>query len=647
MLGTALFLLIVLLAISVPVAAVMGVLGLALNQFYSSMPLYRAMGDIIWNASAEYILIAIPMFVMLGEVLLRSGIAVRVYNAMAKWLSWLPGGLMHANIGTCAIFAATSGSSVATAATVGVVALPQVKIRGYDESLFLGTLAAGGTLGILIPPSINFILYGLITSTSVPRLYLAGMIPGLLLTSFFMLIVLVYCVVTPSKGGTKLETSWSDRIASLKDLIAPLFIFFIVVGSIYLGWATPTEAASMGVFAALILAAWERALSWKMLRAVFEGTMRTTAMIMLIIIAAQFLNFVLATIGLTDGIGNLIEGLGLGKYGTMLLIVVFYLILGCFMETISMMILTTPFIYPIVTKLGWDPIWWGVVLTILIEAALVTPPVGLNLYVVQSLRERGPIADVIRGALPFVIGMVALIVLLMAASRRGPLAAQPRHGQGMSATLGVDVGGTFTDFFLVDDATGETRTHKVASTPDDPSRAILQGLRALAPARRPRPFLAHGTTVATNALIQRRGGKVALVTTEGFKDLLEIGRQTQAQDLRPEGRPPRAAGAARAPLRGGRARRSGGRGHPAARRRRHPRAPLPTCRRAAPRAWPSASCSRSSIRGTSGAWARRCGRRCPASTCRSPARCSPSSASTSGCPPPCSTPSSSLSPAGT
>ena len=413
MLGTALFLLIVLLAISVPVAAVMGVLGLALNQFFSSMPLYRAMGDVIWNSSSEYILIAIPMFVMLGEILLRSGIAVRVYNAIAKWLSWLPGGLMHANIGTCAIFAATSGSSVATAATVGVVALPQIKIRGYDERLFLGTLAAGGTLGILIPPSINFILYGLITNTSVPRLYLAGMIPGILLALFFMVVVLVYCLVDPKKGGDKIDTDWTDRLASLGDLVAPLFIFFVVVGSIYLGWATPTEAASMGVFAALVLAAWQRALSWQMLRAVFEGTMRTTAMIMLIIIAAQFLNFVLASIGLTDGIANLIEGLGLGKYGTMVLIVVFYLILGCFMETISMMILTTPFIFPIITKLGWDAIWWGVVLTILIEAALVTPPVGLNLYVVQSLRQRGAIVDVIRGALPFVLAMIGLIGLLM------------------------------------------------------------------------------------------------------------------------------------------------------------------------------------------------------------------------------------------
>lgn len=414
MLGTALLLLVALLALTVPVAAVMGVLGLALNQFFSSVPLYLAMGDIVWNASSEYILIAIPMFVMLGEILLRSGIANRVYAAIATWLSWLPGGLMHANIGTCAMFAATSGSSVATAATVGVVALPQVKIRRYDEPLFLGTLAAGGTLGILIPPSINFILYGLLTQTSVPRLYLAGMVPGLMLTAFFMIIILVACLLRPSKGGTPIQSSWRDRLGSLPDLIAPLFIFAIVVGSIYAGWATPTEAASMGVFAALLLAAWERALSWRMLKAVFEGTMRTTAMIMLIIIAAQFLNFVLANIGVTDGVAKAINSLGLGKYGTMLLLIVFYLILGCFMETISMMILTTPFVFPIVVGLGWDPIWWGIVLTILIEAALVTPPVGLNLYVVQSLRATGAIADVMRGALPFVGAMLALILLLMA-----------------------------------------------------------------------------------------------------------------------------------------------------------------------------------------------------------------------------------------
>ena len=414
MLATSLLLLLGLLAISVPVAAVMGVLGLALNDFFAIMPLQRAMGEIVWNASSEYILIAIPLFVMLGEILLRAGIAERVYNAAAQWLSWLPGGLMHANIGTSAMFAATSGSSVATAATIGTVAIPQIRQRGYDERLFLGSIAAGGTLGILIPPSINFILYGLLTNTSVPRLYLAGFIPGFLLAGLFMVIILLYCLIDRRRGGTPIETTWSSRIRTLPDLLPPFFIFLAVVGSIYAGWATPTEAASLGVVSALILAAWERKLSFTMMRAVAEGTMRTTAMIMLIIMAAQFLNFVLAAIGITDGLGKWIEGLGLGKYGTMLLIIVFYLILGCFMETISMMILTTPFIAPIVFALGWDPIWWGIVLTVMIEVALITPPVGLNLYVVQGMRDRGPVSDVIWGALPFVFAMLALVGLLMA-----------------------------------------------------------------------------------------------------------------------------------------------------------------------------------------------------------------------------------------
>ncbi len=414
MLATTLFLLLFLLALSVPVAAVMGVLGLALNDFFAMMPLHLAMGEIVWNASSEYILIAIPLFVMLGEILLRTGIAERVYNAAAQWLSWLPGGLMHANIGTSAMFAATCGSSVATAATIGTVAIPQIKQRRYDERLFLGSIAAGGTLGILIPPSINFILYGLLTNTSVPRLYLAGMIPGLMLAGLFMLIILIWCLVDPKKGGDPIETTWGSRFRTLPALLPPLFIFFMVVGSIYAGWATPTEAASLGVMSALVLAVWERKFSFAMLRAVAEGTMRTTAMIMLIIIAAQFLNFVLAAIGATDGIGKWIEGLGLGKYGTMALIVVFYVILGMFMETISMMILTTPFIAPIVFSLGWDPIWWGVVLTVMMEVALITPPVGLNLYVVQGMRERGPVADVIWGALPFVISMLVLTALLIA-----------------------------------------------------------------------------------------------------------------------------------------------------------------------------------------------------------------------------------------
>jgi tripartite ATP-independent transporter DctM subunit len=413
MLATALLLLLFMLAISVPVAAVMGVLGIALDQFYSFMPLQRAMGEILWNSSSEYILIAVPLFVMLGEILLRAGIAERVYNAIAQWLSWLPGGLMHANIGASAMFAATSGSSVATAATIGTVAIPQIAKRGYDERLFLGTIAAGGTLGILIPPSINFIIYGLLTNTSVPRLYLAGFIPGAMLATGFMMIVLVACLIWREKGGDPMQTSWGERMRVLPSLLPPTFIFMVVVGAIYMGIATPTEAASLGVVSALVLAWWEGKLTISMLRAAAEGTMRTTAMIMMIIIAAQFLNFVLAAIGITDTVAQMMESMGLGKITTMLVIIVFYLVLGCFMETISMMILTTPFIFPIVVKFGWDPIWWGIVLTILIEAALITPPVGLNLYVVQGMRERGLVIDVIWGALPFVAVMMLMIFILM------------------------------------------------------------------------------------------------------------------------------------------------------------------------------------------------------------------------------------------
>ena len=413
MLGTALLLLVALLAVSVPVAAVMGVLGLALNQFFSSIPLYLAMGDIVWNASSEYILIAIPMFVMLGEILLRSGIAHRVYAAIATWLSWLPGGLMHANIGTCAMFAATSGSSVATAATVGVVALPQVKIRRYDEPLFLGTLAAGGTLGILIPPSINFILYGLLTQTSVPRLYLAGMIPGLLLTSLFMAIILLYCLIWPAKGGTRVESSWRERLGSLKDLVAPLFIFGVVVGSIYAGWATPTESAALGVIGALVLAAAHRALTLDMLKLATESTIRVTGMAMLVLLAAFFLSFVISILGINRDILAFVQGLELTPLQLMIAIIAFYIVLGCFLDPLTMMVTTIPIVAPLVASLGYDLIWFGILIVVLCEMALITPPFGVNLFVVQAIRRRGMLTDVIIGAAPFALTLMALIVMLV------------------------------------------------------------------------------------------------------------------------------------------------------------------------------------------------------------------------------------------
>ena len=414
MLIAALLILLALIALSIPVAAALGWLGLTLGQFYTLMPVHRAIGDIAWQNSIEFLLVAIPMFVMLGEILLRSGVTTKMYDAMVKWLSWLPGGLMHSNIGSCALFAATSGSSVATAATIGTVAEPEMRKHGYHEPLFLGTIAAGGTLGILIPPSINLIVYGLLTNTSVPELYLAGFLPGLLLAGLFMATVAVACVLRPAWGGERIHYAWKERLVVLVHLIPPILIFLVVVGSIYAGWATPTEAASLGVVAALVLAAAHGRLTLAMMREVFRGTMRTTAIIMLIILAAIFLNFVLTAIGLTTQLTDAIKGLGLSPLGTLLLVVLFYVLLGCFMETFSMLITTATIVTPIVVGVGYDAVWFGILLMVLLETALITPPIGINLFVVQSIRTRGEIKDVMLGALPFVITMFAMIVLLIA-----------------------------------------------------------------------------------------------------------------------------------------------------------------------------------------------------------------------------------------
>ena len=412
MVWTALGILIVLLALAVPVAAGLGFLGIALSEIYSRLPLTLAIGEVAWATSNNFLLVAIPFFVLLGEILLRSGMAERMYNALVLWVPWLPGGLMHSNIAACAMFAATSGSSVATAATIGTVAMGEIKKHGYSERLFLGTIAAGGTLGILIPPSINMIVYGVLTDSSIPKLYLAGFIPGLVLAGLFSLTVLFICLLRPELGGRRTRTDWKARIRALPELIPPLLIFLAVIGSIYAGLATATESAALGVIAALGVAAWHRRLTVKMLLQAFEGTMRTNAMIMAILIAAYFLNFVISSIGLTAQVNRLVTGLGLTSTQLLLAVIVFYLILGCFMETLSMMVATVPIIAPIMFKAGYDPIWFGILIVILMETAMITPPVGINLYVVQGLRKRGRIDDVIIGAAPFVVAMLVMIAIL-------------------------------------------------------------------------------------------------------------------------------------------------------------------------------------------------------------------------------------------
>jgi C4-dicarboxylate transporter DctM subunit len=405
--------LLALLIMSVPVAAALIILGLSIGELFSDYPLYRAMGEITWSASTDFLLLSIPLFVMLGEILLRAGIAEKTYNALNKWLSWLPGGLLQANIGTSALFAATSGSSVATAATITTVALPQGRLHNYSERLFTGSIAAGGTLGILIPPSINLIVYGFLTNTSIPRLFLAGIVPGILLALLFMLCLAIACTIKPDLGGGKLSVTWRERFETLKDLIPVLIIFVVVIGSIYAGLATPTESAALGVLASLLLALRYKAISIEFFKQVFEGTMRTSSMIMLILISANFLNFILDSIGLAETLYQFVNNLGTSPLYTLLVVIALYIVLGFFVETLSLMVITVPIVAPILVNLGYDPVWFGILLILLIEMALITPPVGLNLYVVQGVRRTGSIVDVMIGAIPFVFMIAIMIVLLI------------------------------------------------------------------------------------------------------------------------------------------------------------------------------------------------------------------------------------------
>lgn len=403
-----------LFALAVPIAVSIGLLALVLLWLYSTLPLDRALGEVAWATGNEFLLFAVPLYILMGEILLRSGIAMRMYGAMTKWLSWLPGGLMHSNIGASAMFAATSGSSVATAATIGTVALPQQRKHGYNERLFLGSVAAGGTLGILIPPSINMVIYALLAEQSIPKLYMASFIPGLLLAILFSVTLFICCVLRPHWGGTPISIKWSDRIESLPDLLPPLGIFLIVIGSIYAGFATPTESAALGVLAALGLAAQRRALTWSMLRNAFEGTLRILGMTMFIVVASYFLNFVLSAVGITDRVVGTVQGLGLTPLETILAVCVLYVVLGALMDELAMLVTTAPFVVPIVLAEGFDPVWFGVLMMVLSQLGMIAPPVGINLFVVQGVRGTGSLNDVIIGAAPFAVTMLVMVGLLIA-----------------------------------------------------------------------------------------------------------------------------------------------------------------------------------------------------------------------------------------
>ena len=403
-----------LMLVGLPIGAVMLLVGLVGGMMAFGLAFLNSAASVAWGTMSENGLTAIPLFVLLGEFLLRSGMADRMYTVFAVWLGRRPGGLLHTNIGCCALFAATSGSSVATAATIGTVALPSLKRYGYPMPDALGSLAAGGTLGIMIPPSINFIIYGSMTDTSAGKLFIAGIIPGLALAGLFMAWIFITAVMRKEKVAT-IDVPRAERIRLLRNLAEPVAVFGTVMGTLYLGIATATESAALGLMVAFLLVVVQGKLSWSVLQTCFLSSARTTGMILLIVVGAFVLNLALSLTGIGEAITKWATSFGLSRVQLLMLLILFYLFLGMFMDTLSMMVSTIPLAFPVVTAAGVDPIWFGVFIVLMCELGLITPPVGMNLFVVQGIRpDAGPVADVIRGAIPYAVIMILFAMVLIA-----------------------------------------------------------------------------------------------------------------------------------------------------------------------------------------------------------------------------------------
>ena len=368
--------------------------------------------SVVWNTVDSFVLTAVPLFLFMGAIILHSGISARFYRSLAIWLTGVPGGLAQANIAACSIFAALCGSSVATAAAVGAIAIPEMKKRGYGIRPTTGTLAAGGTLGILIPPSIPFIIYGSTVGESVGKLFIAGIVPGIMMALAFMLFLGIQARFIPDQLPASSERpTLRERMAGLFDLVPVVGLILVVIGGIYAGLMTPTEAAGIGAAGAVVVAALYRGLTFDVLRRSLLDTLRTNAMILFIVIGAQILSFALVSAGIPRAIVATINALDAAPYMVLLLVVVMYLILGCLVDALSLMLLTLPVVHPVMMAAGFDPIWFGVVLVILLEIGLITPPVGVNLFVIQGMADT-TLGEVSWGSLPYVLLLLGGVLVL-------------------------------------------------------------------------------------------------------------------------------------------------------------------------------------------------------------------------------------------
>ncbi|WP_341645487.1 TRAP transporter large permease [Thauera sp. SDU_THAU2] len=418
--ATSLLVLFSLFALSFHVASALG-LTAALTGALHIGDISGFFGQIPWNSFSNSGMIVVPLFILMGELLLRSGVTEELYDILSKWMGRVPGGLLHSNVLACGLFSSICGSSVATTSTIGAVALPEMRRHGYDEKLAVGSISAGGTLGILIPPSVIMIIYAIMAEVSIAQLYMAGVVPGLLMMAAFMLVILAVALIAPDKAPRLArKVSWSARLRGLAAVLPVIVLMGLVLGTIYAGVATPTEAAAFGSVGAFLLAALKGRVNRAMLREVFLATASTTSMVLLVVACAFVLQFVLSLGGVPAAISNWIAGLGLSQLQLILIIALIFIVLGMFMESMAMIVCTLPILLPILKAAGVDLVWFGVLAVILVELSLITPPVGMNLFVMQGLRTRmdgvrvGPMTEVFAASLPFVLAMLAVLGLVIA-----------------------------------------------------------------------------------------------------------------------------------------------------------------------------------------------------------------------------------------
>lgn len=369
-------------------------------------------GMLQFNMLNAFTYTCIPLFIFMGEMIIHSRISEHLYDAATNWVGFLPGGLLHANIVSCAFFAAVCGTSMATAATVGMVAIPEMEKRGYDRKLVFGSLAAGGTLGILIPPSAAMIVYGAFVGESIGQLFIAGIFPGIALAGLFMTYIGIMSIMRPQLAPVRRKISPKAVLLSVKDILPLLTLMFLVLGTIYLGLATPTEAAAMGALGAVMFCAIYRRLTWQALKAAALGTVNVTCWMMFIVVGAYVLAMGLSFLRVPPNLVKWVTGLGISREYVFVVLCLLYIVLGCFMDGLSMILLTLPVVYPVMMALGFDSVWFGIILVILQEMGQITPPVGLVLFVIHGISGAKYLRDIIVGSLPFFLCMTVMVAML-------------------------------------------------------------------------------------------------------------------------------------------------------------------------------------------------------------------------------------------